>query len=108
MTREQGIELVMKHDPVRPPDLDIFLRAAEMTEQELLDMVEPMRDPAIWQKDSGGVWRTKDSVGNHVHDEGVESVRLPLKDNICPFIRTPQKISTHAQTMNEQTEYVIL
>ena len=98
----------MKHDPVRPPDMDIFLRHAGMTEQELLDMIEPMRDPAIWEKGADGIWRTKDNVGNHVKDAGVDAVRQPLKDNISPFIRTPAKISTHAQTMNEQTEYVIL
>ena len=54
MSREQAIELVMKHDHVRPPDMDIFLRHAGMTEQELLDMIEPMRDPSIWEKGADG------------------------------------------------------
>ncbi len=108
MTREQGIELVMKHDPVHPPDMDIFLRHAAMNEQELLDMIEPMRDPAIWEKDAGGKWRTRDSVGNHIEDPGVEAARRPLRDSVRPFVCTPEKVSPHAQPLNEQTEYVLL
>jgi len=108
MSREQAIELVMKHDHVRPPDMDIFLRHAGMTEQELLDMIEPMRDPAIWEKGADGIWRTKDNVGNHVKDPGVEAVRQPLRDNVRPFTPTPEKVSPHAQRLNEQTEYVLL
>lgn len=108
MSREQAIELVMKHDSVRPPDMDIFLRHAGMTEQELLDMIEPMRDPAIWEKGANGVWRTKDNVGNHIKDHGVEAVRQPLRDNVRPFAPTPEKVSPHAQRLNEQTEYVLL
>jgi hypothetical protein len=108
MTREQGIELVMKHDPVRPPDMDIFLRHAGMTEQDLLDMIETMRDPAIWAKGADGIWRTKDNVGNHVKDPGVDAVRRPLRDNVRPFTPTAEKPSLHAQRLNEQTEYVLL
>lgn len=108
MSREQGIELVTKHDSQRPRDMDIFLRAVGMTEQELLDMVEPMRDPAIWQKGEDGVWHPRDCVGNHVHDAGVDAVRVPSKENIRPFIQTQEKISPHAQRSSEQTQYVIL
>ena len=54
-----------------------------MTEHELLDMIEPMRDPAIWEKGADGAWRAKDSVGNHVNDDGVEAARVPLRDNKC-------------------------
>ena len=98
----------MKHDPVRPPDMDIFLRHAGMSEQELLDMIVPMRDPAIWEKGTDGQWKKKDCVGNHLKDPGVEAARRPLRDNVRPFIRTPEKASPHAQPLNEQTEYVLL
>ncbi|MEK9968296.1 MAG: N-acetyl sugar amidotransferase [Ferrovibrio sp.] len=107
MSREEGIRMVQKHDHVRPHDMDIFLREAGMTEQDLLDMVEPMRDPAIWEKLSDGSWRAKDHVANHMSDPGVEAVRVPPKENVRPFIQTPQNISPHAQT-GKQTAYVIL
>jgi N-acetyl sugar amidotransferase len=108
MTREQAIELVVKHDSIRPPDMDIFLRHAGMTEQDLLDVIEPMRDPAIWEKGADNLWKAKDNVGNHVKDSGVQAARRPLRDNVRPFIRTPEKVSPHTQPLNGQTEYVLL
>ena len=108
ITREKGIELVMKYDPVRPRDMDIFLRAVDMTEEELLLLVEPMRDSTIWEKTKDGVWTTKDHVGNHMDDPGVGEVRVPLNEQSSPFIQTPEKTSPHAQRTTEQSEYVIL
>ena len=108
MTRERGIELVTKYDSTRPSDMDIFLRAVNMTELELLEMVRPMRDPAVWQMGADGVWSTTDCVGNHIADSGVDEVRLPVKRDVRPFIRTPEKLSTHAQPTDAQTQYVIL
>ena len=108
MTREQGIELVAKHDSVRPSDMDIFLRAVDMTEDEVMDMVEPMRDPRVWKKGSDGGWSVRDSIANHVDDQGVDAVRLPLKSNVRPFMQSESKVSPHAQREGEQTEYVIL
>src|SRR5690606_33531608 len=70
MSREEGIRMVMKHDHVRPRDMDIFLREAGMTEEELLEMIEPLRDSNMWEKRSDGVWSTRDNVGLHMHDPG--------------------------------------
>ena len=108
MSRERAIEMVAKYDHVRPSDMDVFLNSVGMTEAELLALVEPMRDPSIWKKGADGVWRTKDNVGNHIKDPGVEAVRQPLRDNVRPFAPTPEKVSPHAQRLNEQTEYVLL
>jgi hypothetical protein len=108
MTREHGIEMVATYDHVRPSDTDIFLEATGMTEGEILEMIEPMRDPRIWEKDADGDWRTKDSIANHVNDEGVDAVRLPLKDNVRPFIRTLERTSEHAQRSGRQSRYVTL
>lgn len=107
MTREDAIELVAKHDHVRPSDMDIFLKAVGMREQELLDMIEPLRDPSIWEKDANGVWRTRDSVANHVNDPGVDRARMPLKD-FKPIEPTPERVSRHCQQLHEQTEYILL
>ena len=76
MTREDGIEMVMKYDSVRPSDTDVFLRAVDMTEDELLELVRPHRDPKIWAFADDIGWYTKDNVGNHVKDDGVEAVRI--------------------------------
>ena len=75
MTREEAIELVERYDHNRPPDLDFFLEFLDMTEQEFLDAIEPMRDTEVWNKTDDGEWELTDSVGNHVDDPGVDEVR---------------------------------
>ena len=108
MTREEGIDMVMKYDSNRPFDMDIFLRAVNMTEKELMALTESHRDLNIWEKDADGSWKTKDNIGNHKNDEGVDDVRMPLADSITPFIESAEKISEHAQKNNTQKKYVIL
>lgn len=78
LTREEGIELVKRYDHVRPRTLDTYLRFMEITEDQFLSWIEPMRDLDIWGLDSQGNWVVKDSVANHVHDPGVEAARVSL------------------------------
>ena len=80
MTREQGIDKVVRHDPARPRDLDLLLEFLSMREEEFEALVEHLRDERIWMRDSaGGKWKTKDSIGNHRNDAGGEAARLPLQ-----------------------------
>ena len=81
MTREEGIEMVRQYDHVRPRSLDIYLEFLGMTEVEFEAAMEPMRDPAIWEKNSKGHWRVKDSVVNHLKDSGVEQARPPQSED---------------------------
>ncbi|MDC2981231.1 N-acetyl sugar amidotransferase [SAR116 cluster bacterium] len=108
MTREDGIEMVMKYDSVRPSDTDVFLRAVDMTEDDLLELVRPHRDPKIWAFADDIGWYTKDNVGNHIKDDGVEAVRIQARKDVKPFIKTPEKNSPHSQKTHAQNEYVIL
>lgn len=108
MTRERGIDMVAKYDHVRPKDMDVFLRNVKMTEQELLALVEPMRDPSIWRKSPDGRWDVLDSIVKHRDDPGVEAVRIPATDDNRPFIRTPARTSARNQSDTNQTEYVLL
>lgn len=108
MTREQGIDMVMRYDAVRPSDMDIFLQVNQMTENELLTLIEPMRDKSIWQQTSDGQWERLDHVGNHVHDPRVDLVRVPAEAQLKPFLRTAPKLSAHADQGPIQTQYVIL
>jgi hypothetical protein len=75
MTREEAIELVEQYDHNRPADLDYILDFLDMTEQEFLDAIEPMRDRDIWNKTDDSEWELTDSVGNHIDDPGVEACR---------------------------------
>ena len=78
LTREEGIDLVMKHDPKRPRDLDLLLEFLKITESEFEGLVEHLRDERIWGRE-GGKWTPKDNIGNHRNDPGVDAVRLPSR-----------------------------
>jgi hypothetical protein len=108
MTRDQGIDMVLRYDAVRPHDMDIFLRKSGMTEPELLALVEPMRDPAIWERQPDGIWAAKDNVGNHRRDKGVDEARLPNIGNWQPFVPTPSRATERFQDDNNQNDYVLL
>lgn len=115
MTREEGIEMVMRYDHVRPSDLDLYLKFVGMTEAEFLAGVVPLRDPNIWEKGCDGSWKTKDNVGNHVNDPCVNAARRPLDPDRKGFIRSMPKRSAlrsdhieEFENLNAQKEYVIL
>jgi len=80
LTREEGVDLVMKHDPKRPRDLDLLLEFLDITEEHFEGLVEHLRDERIWGRDpASGKWTPKDHIGNHKGDPGVEAARLPLR-----------------------------
>lgn len=78
MTREEGVEQVMKYDAVRPRTLETYLKFLGVTEEEFYAWVEPMRDPEIWGRNGRGDWVVKDTVANHTHGPQVEAARVPL------------------------------
>ena len=77
MTREQGIKLVKKYDHVYPTDIKIYCRYTGLTEKQIIEAVDKMRDKRIWERKNGN-WQLTDGVWNHVHDKGVKEARLPL------------------------------
>lgn len=86
ITREEGIELVKKYDHVRPRDLDVWLRFVGMSEKEFIEYVDPLRDPAIWEKNEKDEWIMKDSVANHINDPNIDKARLPLREGEKDFV----------------------
>ena len=114
MTREDGIRMVMRYDSKRPSDLDLYLKFIGMTEEEFEAIIDHLRDPSIWEKTPDGKWRTMDNIGNHIHDPGVDEVRLPLKKERSGFICSGTKNYIRddhiheEKNLNKQSEYVIL
>jgi N-acetyl sugar amidotransferase len=107
MSRDQGIDMVMEYDHVRPYDIDLFLDKAEMSENELMALIEPMRDPAIWSR-RNDAWIRLDHIGNHRKDAGVEAARLKHVQNWRPFEPTSSNATARFQPDGKQTDYVIL
>lgn len=52
-TREHGIELVKKYDPVKPRDLKRWLEYTGMNEQEFDDIADTFRDSRVWWNENG-------------------------------------------------------
>jgi hypothetical protein len=53
MSRDEGIELVRKYDPVKPRDLSRWLEYAGLTEDEFDRVADTFRDPRVWRKENG-------------------------------------------------------
>jgi N-acetyl sugar amidotransferase len=107
MTREQGIDLIKKYEhKIRPKNLDVFLKFAELTEKEFLDKIEHLRDRNMWEKTSNGEWILLDWVGNHVWDKGVEDARLPIKE---PWtnLKSPKFKSSRDYSLPDSDEELI-
>ncbi len=102
MTREQGIELVQKYDAVKPRDLEMFLDWVKMTEEEFMTCINRFRDPRIWEEMPDGSWVPRDSVLNHIDDEGVDDVRLAVNDP-RKYIQTPL-----LEPENEDYGYILM
>ena len=108
MTREEGIQMVAKYDPVRPSDLDIWLRFVAMTEEEFMASIDHLRDSQIWEKDSAGKWRVKDAIAHHLNDPGVNEVRLPLVKDREVLMSRNQPAYSRDDHIPEDTEYIWL
>ncbi|HSZ71544.1 MAG TPA: N-acetyl sugar amidotransferase, partial [Cytophagaceae bacterium] len=61
MTREQGIEIVRKMDPVKSKDLYRWLDYVGWTEKHFDEVADRFRDPRVWWKDQQGNW-VKDNL----------------------------------------------
>lgn len=91
LTREEGIELVKKHIDIMPKDVDLFLNWINIDKSALQFLIEPHRSNSIWERDyKTWDWILKDNIINHLHDEGIDSVRLPKLES-CDFQLTKSK-----------------
>ena len=102
MTREEGIAMVRKYQNVKPNDLPLFLKWLGVKEDEFWSEIDRHRDSRIWHRNSNGQWKLKDSSLEHVHDEGVDNVRLEKKEK-CKFMILPAR-----DPKAEENEYVLI
>jgi hypothetical protein len=53
MTREEGLKLVRRMDPVKPSDLRRWLEYVGMSEAEFDRIADTFRDPRVWRLEEG-------------------------------------------------------
>jgi len=80
MTREEGIEIVNKYDPVEPSSLQTYLNFLGISRDEFYSIIDPMRDENIWERVNGD-WLMKDSVINYLHSDLTENARVKQVDD---------------------------
>jgi len=80
INREEGAELVTKYQDIEPVALPKFLKWIGMSKEQFMACINPFRDPRAWEINASGEWQLRDSILDHLTDEGVEAVRLTVKD----------------------------
>lgn len=84
MTREQGIEMVRKHDHVKPlRDLRRWLEYVEMSEDQFDAIADRFRDPRVWWIEGGEWW--KQNVWGEPSSYG--PVRLASDADLQKYVR---------------------
>ena len=92
MTREEGIKMIDKYEHLKKPkNLEVFLKFLGITEDEFLQKISHLRDPKIWERVNDHDYKLLDWVGNHLNDDGVDNVRLPIKETWYQLRSSPSK-----------------
>jgi len=102
MTRDEGIAMVRKYEKIEPSDLVLFLDWAEISEKEFWSCVIDRRDPLIWEKNTNEEWHKKDSIINHINDEGVKKSSFKNTEN-CLF-----RLTSCAEPKTEDDKYLLM
>ena len=76
LTREEGIEKVKLYQKKKPKYLKLFLNWIGITESGFYFLIDRFRDQRVWERDKTHQWRLKDSILNHINDNGVLKTRL--------------------------------
>ena len=93
LTREKGIEIIKKMDPIKSKDLYRWLDYVGWTEKEFDRVADTFRDPRVWWIDNGQWW--KDNIWGTPSSYG--KVHLPPKEQI------KYKNKQHAKKNNKRS-----
>ncbi len=103
MTREEGIEMVKKYQNLAPLEnhLNLFLTWIGMGKNEFLSHIERKRNLEVWKKE-GKKRFLKDTIINHIYEEGVKNVRFAKKES-CNFV-----INNRKKPSEKEDKYVLI
>ncbi len=86
LSREEGIQKVLKHDHVVSKDLYYWLDYVDMKEQEFWEIADTFRDPRVWRI-KNNIWIKTDIDGKireygnvHLNDKQIELFNQKVKD----------------------------
>ena len=90
LTRSQGIDLVKRYANVKPNDVALFCKWAEIEENDLMEKINNFRSNTIWTSKNKS-WKLNDSIINHQNDAGIDAFALEIKEE-CVFNSTSKRI----------------
>lgn len=93
LSRNEGAALVKQYQDIEPQDKQTFLDWIEMDANEAQACIDRHRDPAIWEKEDGK-WQLKDSVFNHLDEDGCDAATLTRQGKGCDFVLSENKNPT--------------
>lgn len=98
MTREQGLELINKHQNLLPKNLEYFLKWLGITKNSFNYLIDQHRNKEIWKKDENWNWELKSNFSNEwSFDETNDINKLKIIENFTKFIQTPIKKSSDSK-----------
>lgn len=62
LDRSSGIGLVKKYDTNTPRTLESYINFMQITKPDFYKMIEPLRDPIAWSKNSKNVWELNNPI----------------------------------------------
>lgn len=65
MNAETGLDLIKKYIDVKPKALNVFLEWLDISEKEFYELIDPFRDPNVWEKRADGSWSCKGGIVNN-------------------------------------------
>lgn len=78
ISRSEGIDLVLKHDHIKPKNFKYFCDWLGVTEDFAIDCIDKFRDPRAWEMvDQKWIFKVKES---EIRNFGNPSVELPVDD----------------------------
>lgn len=102
ITREQGIKLVEKYQYKEPESLSKFLEWINLSKEEFMAAIKPFRDKSAWKETRNGDFVLRDSIINHIVDDGIDAVRLKVDDP------RQYKLTELKEEHNIEDEYILL
>ena len=102
ITREQGIKLVEKYQYKEPESLGKFLEWINLSKEEFMAAIKPFRDKSAWKETRNGDFVLRDSIINHIVDDGIDAVRLKVDDP------RQYKLTELKEEHNMEDEYILL
>jgi len=108
LSRDEAKAVVKRYDSNTPNSLPTYCEFLGITVDEFYELVEPMRDLSIWEKNSEGEWQVKDAIWKHDDGEPEKRALLDIKQDEHVFNHENRNLFYNPENPPEKTGIVDL